>query len=111
MSVNLPSRHLYAPNGDAMLEICNYAGEPIAVVYSTPAGVRIDAINADQFFSVNVCDGSANGELYYVRVVRGHDRAFALAVGLDSCFRVRCWYREGVRRSGGHLPERRQNSS
>jgi hypothetical protein len=62
LSVNLPARHLYAGNGDAMLESCNHAGERIAVVYTTPAGVRIDAINAGQFFSVNVCDGSANGE-------------------------------------------------
>jgi hypothetical protein len=62
VSINLPGRHVYAPNGDAMLEVCNHAGERIAVVYTTPTGVRIDAINAGQFFSVNVCEASANGE-------------------------------------------------
>ena len=62
MSVNLPSRHLYAANGEAMLEICNHAGERIAVVYTTPAGVQIDAVNAGQFFSVNVCEASSNEE-------------------------------------------------
>jgi hypothetical protein len=62
MRVNLPARHVYAGNGDAMLEICNHAGERIAVVYTTSAGVRIDAINPGQFFSVNVCEASADEE-------------------------------------------------
>jgi hypothetical protein len=62
MSINLPARHLYAPNGGAMLEIRNHAGERIAVVYSTPAGVRIDAVNPGQFFSVSVDEASTNEE-------------------------------------------------
>jgi hypothetical protein len=62
MSVNLPSRHLYAANGEAMLEICNHAGERIALVYTTPGGVQIDAANPGQFFSVYLYDTSTNEE-------------------------------------------------
>ena len=60
MSVNLPSSHLYAANGEARLEICNHAGERIAIVYTTPGGVQIDATNPGQFFSVYLYDTSTN---------------------------------------------------
>ena len=60
MSMNLPARHVYAAKGDAMLEVCNHAGERIAVVYTTPGGVGIDAANPGQFFSVYLYDTSTD---------------------------------------------------